>query len=307
MYLAPALDQASQLRLTQIKEKASSLELELETNVARPSGGAGSGTGEETPSALGRRASHWQDDETDLAPSSFVSVDAVYEDDADDDDRLDLGYKIGRMRITDRIGGLSRPKVADELEAALSRQDPEPSNASSDTIRCSASLNAQATPYLLPGPAYIVPTAGFFFGQTTHVSGLLEKLPHRPVTDRLIQAYFIAVHPVAKIIHKPSFEIEYESFWNSVHQIMEPPASVQAIVFSVIFSGLVSMDEEAVLNTWGIHKDNFVNDLKIGTESALCRANFLKTTKLETLQAFVMYLVSHYRRVIFSGIGAKSW
>ena len=293
--------------MTQLKEKASSLELELETSVARPSGGAASGTGEESPSALGKRASHLQDDETDLAPSPFVSVDAVYEDDADDDDRLDLGYKIGRMRITDRIGGFSRPKVADELEAALLRQDWEPSTASSKTIRSSVSLNAQATPYLLPGTAYIAPTAGFFFGQTTHVSGLLEKLPHKPVADRLIQAYFIAVQPVAKIIHKPTFEIEYESFWNSVHHNMEPPASVQAIVFSAMFSGLVSMDEEAVSNTWGIHKDSWVNELKIGTESALCRANFLKTTKLETLQAFVMYLVSHYRQVILSGVGAKSW
>lgn len=281
--------------MTEIKEKASSLELELEANVARPSRGAASGTDEETPPTLVRRASHLQDGENDLAPSPFVSVDAVYEDDADDDDRLDLGYKIGRMRITDRIGGFSRPKVADELEAALFRQDREPSSASPETVRSSASLNAQATPYLLPGPAYIAPTAGFFFGQTTHVSELLERLPHKPVTDRLILAYFIAVHPVAKIIHRPTFEIEYESFWNSVHQNMEPPASVQAIVFSAMFSGLVSMDEEAVLNTWGIHKDNWVNELKIGTESALCRANFLKTTKLETLQAFVMYLVSHYR------------
>ena len=301
------MDQASQLRLTQIKEKASSLELELETNVARLSGAAASDTGEETPSAPGRQASHLQDNDTDLAPSPFVFVDAVYEDDADDDDRLDLGYKIGRMRITDRIGGFSRPKVADELEAALFRQDREPSTASSEAIRSSASLSAEATPYLLPGPAYIAPTAGFFFGQTTHVSGLLEKLPHKPVTDRLIQAYFIAVHPVAKIIHKPTFEIQYERFWNSIHQNIEPPASVQAMVFSVMFSGLVSVDEEAVLNTWGIHKDNWVNELKIGTESALCRANFLKTTKLETLQAFVMYLVSHYRQVIFLGGGAKSW
>lgn len=32
--------------------------------------------------------------------------------------------------------------------------------------------------------------------------------------------------------------------------------------------------------------------LRLGTETALGRANFLRTTKIETLQSFVMYLVS---------------
>jgi hypothetical protein len=47
-------------------------------------------------------------------------------------------------------------------------------------------------------------------------------------------------------------------------------------------------------------KENFVPEfqgshadlLRLGTETALGRANFLRTTKIETLQSFVMYLVS---------------
>ena len=47
-----------------------------------------------------------------------------------------------------------------------------------------------------------------------------------------------------------------------------------------------------VLAEFGVTKDGLVDNFRQGTESALARANFLRTTKLETLQAFVMYLVS---------------
>lgn len=38
-------------------------------------------------------------------------------------------------------------------------------------------------------------------------------------------------------------------------------------------------------------KASLVDNFKLGTETALARANFLRTTKIEVLQAFVMYLV----------------
>jgi hypothetical protein len=41
-----------------------------------------------------------------------------------------------------------------------------------------------------------------------------------------------------------------------------------------------------------MEKRTMVDNFREGTEKALAKANFLRTTKLETLQAFVMYLVS---------------
>lgn len=60
-----------------------------------------------------------------------------------------------------------------------------------------------------------------------------------------------------------------------------------------MFSGVVSMEESAIIRDFGVSKSSLVDNFKLGTETALTRASFLRTTKTETLQAFVMYLVGH--------------
>ena len=52
------------------------------------------------------------------------------------------------------------------------------------------------------------------------------------------------------------------------------------------------MSDDRVLTEFGVDKQSLVNNFREGAEAALARANFLRTTKVETLQAFVMYLVS---------------
>jgi hypothetical protein len=106
-----------------------------------------------------------------------------------------------------------------------------------------------------------------------------------------VKQYFIAVHPIAQILHRPSFEKEYESFWDEVSLGIEPPSSVQTIVFAAMFSGVVSMEESIIWRDFGVSKESLIDNFRLGTETALGRANFLRTTKVETLQAFVMYLV----------------
>jgi len=123
VFLAPALDPASQLKLAEIKEKMGSLERTLEEDVAkrktssgllkREDGGHllqgldwGDSSEEETTPA---------DDEKDLEPTPLAVPDAAYYEDADDDVLVDLGVKIGKMRLTDRIGGFVRPKIHREV------------------------------------------------------------------------------------------------------------------------------------------------------------------------------------------------
>jgi hypothetical protein len=168
--------------------------------------------------------------------------------------------------------------------------------------------------FMKPSKGYIAPASSFFFGPPTHHSSLIDFLPSRFAADRLVKQYFLSVHPIAKILHRPSFEKEYDAFWDDVAVGVEPPSSAQATVFAVMFSGVVSMEEEMILREFGVSKENLINNFRLGTETALGRgtlllssrldgpndtdttnnnaANFLRTTKVETLQAFVMYLVS---------------
>ena len=41
-------------------------------------------------------------------------ADPAYEDDVDDD-ATDVGIKCGKLRISDRIGGMVRPKMVEEV------------------------------------------------------------------------------------------------------------------------------------------------------------------------------------------------
>jgi hypothetical protein len=120
IFLAPSLDQASQLKLTEIKEKVGSLERLLERDVAKSAATASSNISSSLPS-LDRALPDSEDDlppnedEKDLEPTPLATDDAAYGDDGEDDDLLDLGIQLGKMRITERIGGFFRPKIAQEV------------------------------------------------------------------------------------------------------------------------------------------------------------------------------------------------
>ena len=75
---------------------------------------------------------------------------------------------------------------------------------------------------------------------------------------------------------------------------IEPASSLQAIVFATLFSAVVSMPEEAILLEFGVSQKALVDNFQLGTETALGRANIIRTTKIETLQAFIMYLVGRF-------------
>jgi hypothetical protein len=48
----------------------------------------------------------------------MVALDLTYDDYSDGngtDDLIDLGIRIGKMRITERIGGLNRPRLSEEV------------------------------------------------------------------------------------------------------------------------------------------------------------------------------------------------
>jgi hypothetical protein len=149
-----------------------------------------------------------------------------------------------------------------------------------------------ASEWLKPGPAYIMPSSGFFFGSSGPGASLIDFLPSRLAADRLIQQYFECVHPICQLVHRPTFEKEYDTFWDEVSLGIEPPSSVQTIVFAAMFSGVVSMEEPIIIRDFGVAKASLIDNFKLGTETALARANFLRTTKIEVLQSFVMYLVS---------------
>jgi len=126
VYLGPNLDEASQQRLTEIKEKVGSLERQLERDVAK--GATGRRPGSPKRNGDGPDSSHQRfvaDDveeelgeERGLQITPMVALDLTYDDYSDGngtDDLIDLGVRVGKMRITERIGGLNRPRISEEV------------------------------------------------------------------------------------------------------------------------------------------------------------------------------------------------
>ncbi|XXG94540.1 Uroporphyrinogen decarboxylase in heme biosynthesis [Hypoxylon texense] len=286
LYIGPRLDEASQMRLAEIKEKQGTLERELERDVAKST--ASKSTVQQSILADGFIG---DDEEHDLEATPLAALDLTYDDDADEaGDMIDLGIQIGKMRITERIGGLSRPRISEEISAGITGSQPPGSEHAQQGRQ--APGTEQLPDFLKPGNEYMVPSSGFFFGQLGESPSILQYLPHRAAADRLIRQYYVSVHPIAPCAHRPTLEATYATFWEDINAGYEPRCSMQAIVFAAMFSGAICMDESSMLvELGGYPKANWVNSLKMGTESALSKANFLRTTKLETMQAFIMYML----------------
>ena len=72
------------------------------------------------------------------------------------------------------------------------------------------------------------------------------------------------------------------------------PTSFRALLLSICLAAAISLSPMQSQLELGIAKQNeLVAKLKIATENALINANYLKSTKLQTLQAFTVYMV-HY-------------
>ena len=145
---------------------------------------------------------------------------------------------------------------------------------------------------MAPGPTYIPPTGNFFFASHGYGTSLIDYLPAQSAADRLLTQYWYAVHPICRVVHRPTFERRYETFWNEVRMGIEPIGSLQAVVFAAMFSAVVSMPDDLIWRDFAVPKKDLVDNFQQGTETALSRANVLRTTKVETIQAFVMYMVS---------------
>ncbi|KAK5699960.1 hypothetical protein LTR97_006094 [Elasticomyces elasticus] len=308
LYLAPSLDPQSQAKLAEIKERMGALEKNLEREVAGRATKAHVGGANITPAASsGESNVHVDGDEEDeagededvLEPTPLAALDNTYEDNGDDE-LMDLGVQMGKMRISERIGGWVRPKLVDELNDTLkdvtggkSRWSTSPQANDHRDLNPGQSQRIQASPksYIGPGPDYIAPASSFFFPGTNMNTNLIDYLPTKNAADQLIAQYFAAVHIMCRAVHRQSFEAQYAVFWGQIATGSEPARSVQALVFAAMFSGAVSMDEIVITQHFGTSKAALIDSLRSGTETALAKANFLRTTRVDVMQAFVMYLI----------------
>lgn len=101
------------------------LERTLEEDVARRSssksvsetalGGMGSPV---LPGQDGLYSEEEEEDAKDLETNRLSTEDSAYYEDEGNEDLVDLGISMGKLRITERIGGFVRPRFSEEVSGA---------------------------------------------------------------------------------------------------------------------------------------------------------------------------------------------
>ncbi|KAB8238378.1 uncharacterized protein BDW43DRAFT_296655 [Aspergillus alliaceus] len=243
-----------------------------------------------------------EESEDDLLITSFDLAllgiqDATYdheEDDGSDDDRYDLGFRFGKMRMNERVGGFFHPHMADELSAFLDETTGTGTPRAPNLDNLSV---AEKDLYFGPGPSFIPPQSGFLFSPSCSTP-ISDWFPPRDMADTLMQQYWEAVHPVVRIVHRPSIEWRHRAFWEAIDTGARPSAALRALTLAMFFTAVVSMPMHQVLHQFGIPQQVLQKRLQFHTENALKGAKLLSTTRLETLQAFVLYLIPMCRSEI---------
>ena len=146
--------------------------------------------------------------------------------------------------------------------------------------------------FLQPGPDYLDPSAAVFLGRPVLAESIASNLPTKATTDKLLERYWFACHPISRMIYRPSFEQRYTLMWAQISIGEEPSSSFVALTLAALLSAAISLSEEQVTKEYSIPHHQLVDRVKSSVELVLFKANFLRTAKLETLQAFVLYLVS---------------
>ncbi|EEU34515.1 uncharacterized protein NECHADRAFT_88015 [Fusarium vanettenii 77-13-4] len=120
------------------------------------------------------------------------------------------------------------------------------------------------------------------------------------------QTFVENVNPLVKLFHIPTLSKTIRSIQGRVRSLSPPE---EALIFAIYFAAVGSMalkevclppaillststDIEQVRDLLGQEKETLINQYRCATEQALARAEFMTSTDLMTLQAFVLYIYS---------------
>ncbi|KAL8829777.1 MAG: hypothetical protein Q9170_006022 [Blastenia crenularia] len=218
-------------------------------------------------------------------PDPEQMFDSLYDADAEDD-LMDLGLQIGRLCISERIGGLFRPGFGEMLDDLLAQKDGHLPDRPAAGYSGNIAAPIQDIP-ILPEPSsdLLLP-----FSQPTTIIPIYSILTSTEL-DTLYHQYFKAVDPLAHVVHKPTFDRQFCRVFLGQGQMMTATKSFTALILSMGFAAAVSLTQSQCQVQLQSTKVALVEKLKSAAEKALVTAQHMKSLKLETLQAFTIYLV----------------
>lgn len=129
---------------------------------------------------------------------------------------------------------------------------------------------------------------GFIFGYSSLVYDMSKLHPSPSQIFILWEIFKENVDPVLKILHGPTVK-------NVIMKAAVSASSLtkanESLFYSICFAAVISMTEDQCRSLLDEDKDKLMQKYRFATEQALARANFLNSSNLMVLQAFVMFLM----------------
>lgn len=119
---------------------------------------------------------------------------------------------------------------------------------------------------------------------------LMSQLPPRQQCDLLVNSYIEGFHPLAPLVHLPTFKQSYESLWRNLDQPQNvASSSFLALVLAIVFAGSVSCPAKVVQAAFPLktHEET-ATALRERAIQALRSSNFPTTP---TIDSFTAYLI----------------
>ncbi|KAG0651731.1 Bikaverin cluster transcription factor bik5 [Hyphodiscus hymeniophilus] len=102
------------------------------------------------------------------------------------------------------------------------------------------------------------------------------------------QTFLENVQPLVKILHTQTMDKTIKEVLQNLDSLSP---STEALMFSIYFATITSMNEDEVRMSFGVEKSYLIKQYRFGVEQALAKAGFLNTDEIVTVQALVLFLV----------------
>ncbi|KAL2859314.1 hypothetical protein BJX68DRAFT_261753 [Aspergillus pseudodeflectus] len=122
---------------------------------------------------------------------------------------------------------------------------------------------------------------------------LLRSLPTKPVSDALLDVFFLIVWPLAPLVHRPTLRADYDEFWNWCRDNMNalPPQKIRddptffCLLFAALYCGASAAPSASWTSPelWGLRRETTIQSLKEAYEMSLSSCRHLEHPTLNTL------------------------
>jgi hypothetical protein len=140
-----------------------------------------------------------------------------------------------------------------------------------------------------PTPVSGLGNADFMFEMAGPRMALSELHPS-PGDAMILWSIFLEnIDPLVKVVHPPTLEPEFR---NAIHNPRTISESLEALMFSIYSSAILSMTSTDCEQAFGISKSILATRFETGAKKSFMGAGLFISSDFRLLQAYVIWLVS---------------